>query len=134
MTPEAASLPKKLRLSPGYRALLLNAPAGYLHSLGELPMGVQFDFQPEGVYDFAQLFVRNRAELEQLGQVAFQAVKYDGLLWVCYPKQTAKVETNLNRDILWKLIEPRGLRPVTQIALDATWSALRFRPAEKVGN
>lgn len=78
--------------------------------------------------------MRNRAELEQLGQAAFQAVKYDGLLWVCYPKQTAKVETNLNRDILWKLIEPRGLRPVTQIALDATWSALRFRPAEKVGN
>jgi hypothetical protein len=133
MTPGAASLVSKLRLAAGQRALLLNAPAGYLQSLGELPTGVQFDFQADGVYDFVQLFVRNQAELEQLGHVAFQAVQYDGLLWVCYPKQAAKVETDLNRDRLWKLIEPSGLRPVTQIALDAAWSALRFRPAEKAG-
>jgi len=133
VTPEAASLLKKLRLSLGQRALFLNAPPGYLQSLGELLAELQFDTRPDGVYDFVQLFVRDRAELEQLSQAAFQAAKYDGLLWVCYPKQAAKVETDLNRDILWKLIEPSGLRPVTQIALDATWSALRFRPAEKVG-
>ncbi len=44
MTPGAASLVNKLRLAAGQRALLLNAPAGYLQSLGELPTGVQFDF------------------------------------------------------------------------------------------
>jgi hypothetical protein len=133
MTPGAASLMSKLRPAAGQRTLLFTAPAGYLQSLGELPMGVRFDIQPEGVYDFVQLFVRNQAELEQLGRMAFQAVQYDGLLWVCYPKQAAKAETDLDRDRLWKLIEPGGLRPVTQIALDATWSASRFRPAEKVG-
>jgi hypothetical protein len=26
-----------------------------------------------------------------------------------------------------------GMRPVTQIAIDETWSALRFRPYEEVG-
>jgi hypothetical protein len=29
-------------------------------------------------------------------------------------------------------LEPTGLRPVTQVAIDDVWSALRFRPADKV--
>jgi hypothetical protein len=60
-------------------------------------------------------------------------VTYDGLLWMCYPKQTGKIKSDLNRDSLWRLMQPTGFSPVTQIAVDETWSALRFRPAEKVG-
>lgn len=125
---------KKLRLQAGQKALLLNGPEGYLQALGELPGEVVFSTQPDGVYDFVQLFIKDRAELERLGPLAFQAIKYDGLLWVCYPKQTGKIKSDLNRDILWKLMEPTGLSPVMQIAIDETWSALRFRPSEKVGN
>jgi hypothetical protein len=124
---------KKLRLQAGQKALLLNAPQGYQDALGELPTGVVLTTQPDGVYDFVQLFVKDRAELERLGPSAFQAVKYDGLLWVCYPKQTGKIKSDLNRDNLWELTKPTGFSPVTQIAIDETWSALRFRPAEKVG-
>jgi hypothetical protein len=124
---------KKLRLQAGQKALLINPPQGYLQALGELPEGVQVTTQPDGSYDFVQLFVKDRSELEQFGPAAFQAVKYDGLLWVCYPKQTGKIKSDLNRDSLWKLMEPTGLSPVMQIAIDDTWSALRFRPAEKVG-
>jgi hypothetical protein len=124
---------KKLRLQAGQKALFINPPQGYLQALGELPEGVQVTTQPDGSYDFVQLFVKDRSELEQFGPAAFQAVKYDGLLWVCYPKQTGKIKSDLNRDSLWKLMEPTGLSPVMQIAIDDTWSALRFRPAEKVG-
>jgi hypothetical protein len=124
---------KKLRLQAGQKALLINPPQGYLQALGELPEGVQVTTQPDGSYDFVQLFVKDRSELEQFGPAAFQAVKYDGLLWVCYPKQTGKIKSDLNRDSLWKLMQPTGFSPVMQIAIDETWSALRFRPAEKIG-
>jgi hypothetical protein len=124
---------KKLRLQAGQQALHLNAPQGYLQALGELPGEVSFSTQPDGTYDFVQLFVKDRSELERFGPAAFQAVRYDGLLWVCYPKQTGKIKSDLNRDSLWKLLEPTGFSPVMQIAIDETWSALRFRPAEKVG-
>jgi hypothetical protein len=124
---------KKLRLQAGQKALFINPPQGYLQALGELPEGVQVTTQPDGSYDFVQLFVKDRSELEQFGPAAFQAVKYDGLLWVCYPKQTGKIKSDLNRDSLWKLMQPTGLSPVMQIAIDETWSALRFRPAEKIG-
>lgn len=129
---EAAALHKKLRLLPGSRAYILNAPAGLIDSLAPLPAGVVVELQPVGTYDFVQLFVKNRAELEALSPAAFAAVKYDGILWVCYPKGSSGVETDINRDSLWKLIAPSGLRPVTQIAIDAVWSGLRFRPIEAV--
>jgi hypothetical protein len=127
------NLIKKLRLAAGQKALVLNAPPGYLQALGELLAGVRLSTQAEGTFDFVQLFIKDRAELENFGPQAFQAVTYDGLLWVCYPKQTGKIKSDLNRDSLWKLMEPTGLSPVMQIAIDETWSALRFRPAEKVG-
>jgi len=56
------------------------------------------------------------------------------LLWIAYPKQSSGIKTDVNRDILWQLSLQTGLRPVTQIAIDETWSALRFRPAERVGS
>lgn len=126
-------LAKKLRMQPSQRVLILNAPAGYLHELGALPEGVSVVTEPNGEFDFVQLFVSSRAELERLGPVALQAVKYDGLLWLCYPKQSAGVKTDITRDVGWDGILQAGLRPVTQVAINATWSALRFRPVEKVG-
>jgi hypothetical protein len=47
------------------------------------------------------------------------------VVWVLYPKGN---RTDVNRDTLWRMIAPYGLRPITQVAVDETWSALRFRP------
>jgi hypothetical protein len=125
-------LVKKLLIKPGMRLAFLNAPAGYLEALGPLPEGVQLADGPDGTLDFVQLFVRNSGEYDRLGPAALRAVKPDGLLWICYPKKSAGVESDLERDVFWTLLGPAGLRPVTQVAVDEVWSALRFRPADKV--
>jgi ribosomal protein L25 (general stress protein Ctc) len=114
------------------RLAVLNAPTGYLDELGQLPEGAQITHDPNGALDFVQLFIKNRSEYERLGAGALRAVKPDGLLWVCYPKKSSGVESDLDRDVVWKMLESTGLRPVTQIAIDDVWSALRFRPVEKV--
>jgi hypothetical protein len=80
-----------------------------------------------------QLFVKNKEELDASLCTALSAVAFDGLLWICYPKGSSRMETDLNRDILWKLMEPTGWRPVGQVAIDEVWSAVRFRPEEQVG-
>ena len=129
----AQSLIKKLRIQPGQRLLVLNAPEGYVASLGELPEGSQVFQGPEGTFGFVHLFVKNSQELEELRQVATAALEYDGLFWISYPKRSAKVATDLNRDVLWGLMGDTGLRPVTQVSVDQTWSAMRFRPSEVVG-
>lgn len=128
----ATSLSKKLRLQPGQRALVLNAPDRYREWLGPLPEDVELSDSAEGTFDFVHLFVKDSADLDRLGPVAIQAVRYDGLLWLSYPKKSSKVATDLSRDRGWDLLAAAGLRPVTQISVDDTWSALRWRPVGEV--
>jgi hypothetical protein len=127
------ALVKKLRIQSGQRVLILNPPPGYLDALGDLPEGVEVTQESEGAFDFVHLFVKNVAELERLGPTAVETVKYDGLLWISYPKRSSKVETDLTRDVGWEVVAEAGLRPVTQVSVDETWSALRFRPIQRVG-
>jgi hypothetical protein len=55
------------------------------------------------------------------------AAKEDRIAWVAYPK-AGRLETDLNRDILWRHMETKAVSGVRQIAIDALWSAMRFRP------
>lgn len=50
------------------------------------------------------------------------------LAQICFRK--VPEESNLNRDTLAAALSERGVRPVRQIAIDDTWSALRFRPGD----
>ena len=126
-------LSKKLRIQPGQRLLLLNPPAGYVESLGPLPEGARIVSAPASEVDFCHLFAANSTQLAELLPDALSAIKHDGLLWVSYPKKSSKVESDLSRDALWELPGDTGLRPVAQISIDQTWSALRYRPGELVG-
>lgn len=126
-------LAKKLRIQPGQRIMVLNAPPGYLEKLSDLPEDVQLMDEPAEELDLVHLFVRNIPELEELGPSAINSVKYDGLLWVSYPKKSSKVKTNISRDVGWEIMADNEFRPVTQVSIDETWSALRFRPVEQVG-
>jgi hypothetical protein len=130
----ATDMVKKLRIQAGQRILILNTPEGYLARLEALPEGTVVSLIPGEAFDFVQLFVRSIAELEVNGPIAVRAVKFDGLLWICYPKQTSGIKTDINRDKGWSVIQQAGLQPVTQVAIDDTWSALRFRPVERVGS
>ena len=72
-------------------------------------------------------FIRDKAALDTVAQSAIAAALADRLAWIAYPK-AGKLGTDLNRDILARLAEERGIQPVRQVAIDDTWSALRFRP------
>ena len=48
--------------------------------------------------------------------------------WIAYPKGN---RTDINRDSLWPILADYGMRPITQVAVDDVWSALRFRPLKK---
>ena len=126
-------LAKKLRWVTGQRSLVLNAPPDYAVLLPS-DADVTTDHEGAGSYAFVQLFVRDRADLAAWLSQAMDAAAYDAVLWVCYPKGGAKAGTDLNRDSLDDLVKAHGLRAVTQIAIDERWSALRFRPPERVGH
>jgi hypothetical protein len=130
------SLIKKLGIKPKQRVLFLNAPEGYAEQIGTLlPADVELVTSPAtaGNFDVVLQFVRSKADVEQNTPLAIQMVKPGGLLWISYTKQSSKVPTDINRDILWKIFPDSEWRPVTQISIDEVWSALRFRPKSEVG-
>jgi len=76
--------------------------------------------------DALLVFVANEAGLRQhLGEL--QAAAAAGrLTWIAYPK-AGGLGTDINRDIIRAIANENGLDPVRQIAVDATWSALRLK-------
>lgn len=126
-------LTKKLQMKTGQRVLILNPPVGYRERLDPLPEGVELVESPERQCDFVQVFVKNIEDLQKFLPLATQAVKHDALLWIAYPKGGAKAGTDLNRDILWNAVSQHNLSGVTLVSLDEVWSAMRFRPSERVG-
>ncbi|HZU66867.1 MAG TPA: hypothetical protein VFA09_06280 [Ktedonobacteraceae bacterium] len=128
-----STLVKKLQLKAGQRAMIINPPPGYFDEPGLLPEGIELVEHPEGNCDFVQVFAKNKSELERFLPLALQAVKYDALLWIAYPKGGTKAGTDLNRDILWDAVAQHGYSGVTLVSLNDVWSAMRFRPSEKVG-
>jgi hypothetical protein len=78
------------------------------------------------------LFATGKAELEHyFGRVAGKLLP-DALLWIAYPKKTGKIKSDITRDNGWEAVFGAGYEPVTQIAIDDDWSALRFRPAAAI--
>jgi hypothetical protein len=122
-----ASLIQKLQLKPGKRVAVLHAPPGYLERLGDLPGGIQVATGLDGQLDIIQAFFETRQELATAVPALLAALAEGGFIWVSYPKQTSKRGSDLNRGVIRADLAASGLRPVAQIALDDTWSALRFK-------
>lgn len=125
-------LTQKLLIKPDARVLLLNAPIGYAKKLAPLPSGVTVT-DKRGTADVAIAFVRDSAELKRLAS-GFPALEEDAILWVAYPKGGSEAGTDIDRDVLHAAMEKHELVGVTVVALDDTWSAMRFRAPEDVGS
>ncbi|HEY8938238.1 MAG TPA: YdeI/OmpD-associated family protein [Cyclobacteriaceae bacterium] len=118
----------KLKIKEDASLIVLNSPTGYLK---RLPTHVQTKAEKKKKFDVVQLFVSNKTELAKLGLFALSSLAENGLLWICYPKKSGSIKTDLTRDHGWDVITSAGLEVVSLVAIDDTWSALRFKPTNK---
>ncbi|MBJ7598922.1 MAG: hypothetical protein DLM67_16325 [Candidatus Nephthysia bennettiae] len=128
-----ADLARKLLIRSGARALVINPPDGYLDLLSPLPAGASVAASGEGPFEVVQLFARTRRDLDAGIAQAMSTAGSDGILWVSYPKLASSSASDLSRQAVWEALDGTGWEPVTQVAVDETWSALRIRPSERVG-
>ena len=110
----------KLQIKPGQKVAVVNLPSG---------VDLDVDVASRAAADAVLVFARNQAELKEHMSPAIEAARADRVSWIAYPK-AGKLDTDLNRDILSKLMGGNGVRPVRQIAIDEIWSATRFRPGQ----
>ena len=123
------TIAQKMQIRPYSRIYLINAPAGY--QIGQLVDQCNLVVAPPA--EVVHVFVTNLAELEEFGPQAIAAFMPDGLLWVSYPKKSGPIKSDIHRDIEWMPFVAAGFKPVRQISIDETWSALRWRPESEVG-
>jgi hypothetical protein len=118
----AKSVAEKLGIRPG--STLWATPVEGIALLGPLPDGVRTVADPaEASTSFvvAPDAAAVRAALDRYAD----AIRSGGSLWVLYPKGN---RADINRDSLWPILAGYRFRPNSQVAIDETWSALRFRP------
>lgn len=123
-------LSKKLQVKPGSKWLLFNAPANYLPLIEPLPDGVQISYNAIGEYNGIQLFIKNSTNLLTSLQIVRPLLKHDTIFWITYPKKSSGIQTDLEMMSSWDELTVLGLRVVTSISVNETWTALRFKPIE----
>jgi hypothetical protein len=120
------SLAGKLKIKSDHSLLIMRSPDGYITP------STRADVTPRAgkQYDFVQVFIKNKAELDKVFPKAIGAIKPGGLLWISYPKKTASTKSDITRDHGWDTVHAAGYMAVSQVAIDETWSALRFTRAK----
>jgi hypothetical protein len=128
----ASSLGQKLQIKPGVTIAVVNVPddvkSRLAQELTENPLAFAGAKSPAAL----MIFVKNKAEVEQVVFPLLAQSKDFSPVWLLYPKGTSGVPTDVSRDILWKLVEPQGWGPARIVALDEVWSALRFTLIKKI--
>ncbi len=119
-------LAAKLGLKPGMRALLLDAPPGYLSALGAVAAQVEFCEPSARELDFIQVFATDHAALVALLPSLVAALIPQGALWLCWPKLAAKLPTDLRESLVREAGLAAGLVDVKVAAIDTVWSGLKF--------
>lgn len=113
------------------KAVVFNAPPGIQKEFMELGFSTSFDKKVKSTSTL--VFINNNIEYLDFLQNQLKNIEPDSLLWFAYPKGTSKIKTDINRDTIRVTGEAFNITTVTAISIDDTWSALRFRPIDKVG-
>ncbi len=118
-------LAAKLGLKAGMRALLISAPPGYLSRLAA-PDEVEWSGDLDQPLDFIQAFFKQRSELEARFPALKELLAPEGMLWISWLKQAAKIPTDLDGNVVREIGLAAGLVDVKVAAVDAAWSGLKF--------
>ena len=123
---------KKLNLKDQKEILVHNPPESFEPELASLSgVTIQRSIGDLQQINFSLAFVTQQNEVDNLAHAIAQRAEGDAILWFAYPKASSKNYTcDFNRDTGWAVLGELGFEAVRQVAIDADWSALRFRRVE----
>ncbi len=95
--------------------------------MAPLPDGVAVDNAPENPpYDLIHLFAGTAAAFEQALPAARGVLRPDGMIWVSWYKQAAKIPTDLTENIVRARALETDLVDVKVCAVSDIWSGLKL--------
>jgi len=126
---------QKLNLKDQKTITVTNAPASFEPELTTLK-GVKIERKLGAAeVEFFLGFVTKQAEVDTRAKAIGTRAKGDAVVWFAYPKGSSKnYKSEIHRDNGWKAMGQAGFEPVRMVAIDADWSAVRFRRVEFIKN
>ena len=115
----------KLGIKPGTVVALFGAPPRFERKLEPLPEGTRLLARTRAA-DRVLLFVRSQDELAGRFHTAATAVQAGGGLWILWPKQAARVSTDLTQPVVRRFAMDLGWVDYKICSVDETWSGLLF--------
>ena len=118
-------LAKKLGIKAGQRCLTFAEPEQYFEWLSPLPENINFVKSGKDL-DFVHLFTREFKVFSKQFLANKKVLKKDGMMWISWPKKSAKIPTDLDENIIRDFGLKNGLVDVKVCAVDEVWSGLKF--------
>src|SRR3954471_17657289 len=121
-------LPQKLGLKPEARFGVWGEPPTFARTLGAMPKGVLISDASRGssILDVTVCFVSWRAELSRLLPRAQKRLAPSGGLWLCWPKKSSGVPSDVTENDVRGAGLAAGLVDNKVCAIDDVWSGLRL--------
>jgi len=120
------ALAKKLLIKPNTNWLFYDVLPEKMALLSPLAEGVSEFFEVPGSFDGIITFCTKRAELVKTLGVLNPLIKTDTIVWLCYPKKSSKIETDLAMQE-WDMLPPFNVEAVAAVAFDEQWTCVRIR-------
>ena len=119
-------LSTKLGVRPGMSLVVLDAPPDYDALMVDLPADVRTRRRLSGRPDIVLVFTTRRTELERRLPALITAIAPAGVVWVCWPKRSSGVPTDMTEDVIRDVVLPSGLVDVKVCAVSDVWSGLKL--------
>jgi hypothetical protein len=123
---------KKLGLKAQKQVVVVNAPESFEPELAGLG-DVEIVRDPARAKDISLslAFVTTQKDVDTLARAIARKAQGDSIVWFAYPKGSSKrYKSEINRDQGWLPLGREGFEPVSMVAIDEDWSAVRFRRLE----
>ena len=119
-------LAKKLGIKNGFKVKFINPPDDYFSLFTDLPDDLIEIASTNTKKDFIHYFTTSVAELEKQIKQLKAEIEQNGMIWISWPKKSAKVETDLDGNIVRETGLNSGLVDIKVCAVSEIWSGLKF--------
>ena len=119
-------LVQKLGFARGMRVWFHDMPESVRGEIDPDVEGLEEQLAASSGLQAAHIFVTAREDLERQIAALRELIAANGFIWVSWPKQAAKVDTDITEDVIREIALPSGLVDVKVCAVDDTWSGLKL--------